>query len=146
MPSEPRAVWGDLAASAFVQASPLFRGLDEEALQDLLQVAEQISYQPGEVVLRQGEPGEEMFMVLDGNAVVRVAGGGDDQTLAHYDRGAVFGEIAALGGPSRTATVEARTELSVLRFPGPVITALSERFPKLGKLLAALAAARRRGG
>jgi hypothetical protein len=44
------------------------------------------------------------------------------------------------------ATVSARTELSVIRFPGAMVVALAKRFPKVGKLLEALQAARQRTG
>jgi CRP-like cAMP-binding protein len=147
MASDPRAVWGDLAASAFVEASPLFRSLDQEARADLLRVAEQLVYQPGEVVVRQGEAGDELFLVRDGSAAVRIDGAGGPREVAFLDRGAIFGEFAAVGtSPVRLATVEARTELAVIRFPGAVVVALADRFPKVGKLLEALQAARQRTG
>jgi CRP-like cAMP-binding protein len=141
MPSEARAVWGDLAATAFVESSPLFRSLDDEARQDLLQVAEQLSFQQAEVVVREGEPGEEMYMVREGEAAV-VRGG---REVAVLDRGAVFGEFVAMGAPVRTATVLARTDLAVVRFSGAVVVALAARFPKVGRLLELVRAARERG-
>jgi len=144
MASEPRAVWGDLPASAFVESSPLFRALDQEARADLLKVAEQIAYASGEVVVRQGEPGDELFLVRDGSAAVVIESGGISREVAYLDRGAVFGEFAALGAPVRSATVVARGELAVIRFPGAVVAALAGRFPKVGKLLEALQAARQR--
>jgi CRP-like cAMP-binding protein len=147
MASEPRAVWGDLPASAFVEASPLFRSLDQDAREDLLRVAELLVYQAGEVVVRQGEPGDDLFLVREGSAAVSVETGGAAREVAFLDRGAIFGEFAAVGGSAvRLATVSARTELSVIRFPGAVVVALAGRFPKVGKLLDALQAARQRGG
>jgi CRP-like cAMP-binding protein len=143
MPSEPRGVWGDLAATAFVESSPLFRSLDDEARQDLLHVAEQLTFLPGEDVVREGEPGDDMFMVREGQAAVSRAAGVAGQ-LALLDRGAVFGEFVAMGAPVRTATVRARTELEVIRFPGAVVVALAARFPKVGRLLEHLRAARER--
>jgi len=145
--SEPRAVWGDLVASAFVEASPLFHTLDQEARSDLLRVAEMLVYRPGEVVVRQGDPGDELFLVRDGSAAVQIETGGISREVAYLDRGAVFGEFAASGNsPVRLATVSARTELSVIRFPGAMVVALAARFPKVGKLLEALQAARQRTG
>jgi CRP-like cAMP-binding protein len=147
MASEPRPVWGDLAASAFVESSPLFRSLDQEARGDLLKVAEAVVYQPGEVVVRQGEEGDELFLVRDGSAAVRIDDGGSSREVAYLDRGAVFGEFAAMGSSRvRLATVSARTELAVIRFPGAMVVALAGRFPKVGKLLEALQAARQRTG
>jgi len=142
MASEPVGIWGDLALSAFVEASPLFRPLDDDARRDLLRVAELVVYQPGEVLMRQGVPGDELFLLREGTAVVRLESGGVERDVAYLDRGAVFGEFVALGSPVRLTTVVARSEVRVVRFPGPVIAALVERFPRLRRLLDALATAR----
>jgi CRP-like cAMP-binding protein len=142
MASEPQGIWGDLASSAFVQASPLFRMLDDDARADLLRVAEQVAYRDGEVVVRQGEPGDDMFLIREGSAVVRLAARGAERDVAYLDRGAVFGEMGALGRATRLATVAARGDLLVIRFPGPVIVALASRYPKLAKMLGALVNAR----
>ena len=144
MASEAVPIWGDLAASAFLESSLLFKSLDPEAHDDLLRVAEQLVYAAGEVVVRQGEAGDELFLVRDGTAVVLVDAGGERREVAYLDRGAIFGEFAALGAPARTASVEARTELSVVRVPGPVVVALAARFPRVAKLLTALRTARAR--
>ncbi len=145
MASDATSVWGDLAASAFLNSSPLFKSLDPEAHEDLLRVAEQITYPAGEAVVAQGEAGDDLFLVRDGTATVLVESGGVTREVAYLDRGAIFGELTALGGaPGRVATVLARTELTVVRLPGPVVGALAERFPKVGKLLSALRSARSR--
>jgi len=133
-----------MAATAFVLASPLFKSLDDEASADLLRVAETVEYQPGEVVVRQGEPGDDVFLVRDGSAAVSVTAGADAREVAYLDRGAFFGELGADGASVRSATVTARTELAVVRFPGSVVSALAARFPKVGKLLGALQTARQR--
>jgi CRP-like cAMP-binding protein len=78
--------------------------------------------------------------------VVRLESGGVVRDVAYLDRGAIFGEFAALGSPVRLATVVARTELQVIRFPGSVVAALLERFPRFAKLLGALASARQQPG
>lgn len=144
MASDATPVWGDLAASAFLGSSPLFRSLDPVSHDDLLRVAEQLTYAAGEVVVKQGEAGEELFLVRDGTATVLVESGGVAREVAYLDRGAIIGELAALGAPGQAATVLARTELSVVRVPGQVVVALADKFPKVGKLLGALRQARAR--
>jgi CRP-like cAMP-binding protein len=144
MASDATPVWGDLAASAFLGSSPLFRSLDPVAHDDLLRVAEQLTYAAGEVVVKQGDTGDELFLVRDGTATVLVESGGAAREVAYLDRGAIFGEFAAPGATSQVATVLARTELSVVRVPGRVVVALAGKFPRVGKLLGALRQARAR--
>jgi CRP-like cAMP-binding protein len=135
MASAPRAVIGDLAATAFVEASPLFRSLDAEARRDLLQLAQRVDLPPGE--LASGEADETFLLVLDGGASAQ-AGGAE---IAHLGRGATFGEGRVLGA-GRPLTLVTTTETSVVVFPAPMIAALAERFPKMKKLLEIVQAAR----
>jgi CRP-like cAMP-binding protein len=142
MASEPREVWGDLVTSAFVQASLLFKSLDEEAREDLLKLAQSLSFGPGEAIVTQGQPGEFFFLIQDGNAVITFARDGQSVDLGSLERGAFFGEFHVLTGAPHMATVTARTELSLVRFPSDIIVALLDRFPKVRKLLEAVKTAR----
>ena len=128
MASAPREVMGDLAATAFVEASPLFRSLDEEARRDLLQLAQRVDAGAGELV--SGEGDETFLLVLDGGASAQAAG----VEIAHLGRGATFGEGRVLR-VGRPLTLLAATDVSVIVFPAPMIGALAERFPKMKKLL-----------
>ncbi len=63
----------------------------------------------GEFLTRQGEPGTELFLLLDGVVVVAV----DSQPVAELGPGAVVGERAVLEGRARTATLRATTPVRV---------------------------------
>jgi signal-transduction protein with cAMP-binding, CBS, and nucleotidyltransferase domain len=138
MASAPREVWGDLATSAFVESSHLFKSLDPEARRDLLQLAHVVSFAPGEAVSAEVDDG--FYLVLDG-AAAALAGGVEVAQLA---RGACFGEGRVLG-TGRPTALAARTDVTVVVFPAPVIAAMAERFPKVKKLLEAVHAAREKG-
>jgi Cyclic nucleotide-binding domain len=58
---------------------------------------------PGAILVQQGEPGTDMFMLLDGVLQVEI----DGETVAELGSGAVFGELAVLGDGRRTATLRA---------------------------------------
>lgn len=64
---------------------------------------------PGDCLVHQGEPGDELFLLLDGVAAVEV----DGEPLAEVGPGAVLGERALLDGGRRTATVRATTPCRV---------------------------------
>jgi len=140
MPGAVREVWGDLAATAFVEANVLFRALDEEARRDLLQLARLEDFQAGELIAADGE-GDRLYLVRDGTAVLLRPREGVDVEVARLERNAVFGGERVLGGAFPGALV-ARTAVSMVTFPAPVMGALAERFPRVRHLLEVIRAAR----
>ena len=135
MASAPREVVGDLAATAFIEANPLFRSLDPDARRDLIELAELVDHAAGELVSPEAD--EAFLLVIEGNASAKV--GGVD--IAHLGRGATFGEGRVLGHARRWSLV-AVADVTVVSFPAPIIAALAERFPKMKKLLEAVHAGR----
>ena len=71
-------------------------------------------YLPGEAVVREGEPGEELFYVDRGNATISTRTTAGNQTVVKLSAGQYFGEMSLLTGEPRAATVTADTELHVL--------------------------------
>jgi CRP-like cAMP-binding protein len=140
MPSEPREAWGDLAATAFVEANVLFKLMDDEARQDLLQLAHVEDFEPGELIAADGED-ERLYLIRDGKAAVLLSRDGTAVEVGELERNAIFGEGRVLGEP-RPGALVARTAVSVVTFPAPVLAALIERFPKVGRMLEAVRAAR----
>jgi CRP/FNR family transcriptional regulator, cyclic AMP receptor protein len=61
-------------------------------------------YQPGEVLFREGEAGEVMFVIQSGAVRIAKAIGGEDKVLAVLGPGEFLGEMAILNGKPRTAT------------------------------------------
>ena len=93
---------------------PLFTDLSDEDLEQLYRMAETISIPAGELVLREGEPGNSLYIVLDGNLEVTKRHGGQDVLLAVYKPGQFFGEMALLEQGPRSASVRALRESRLL--------------------------------
>lgn len=89
---------------------PLFDGLHERELRKLAEHAELHHFRAGSVVLLEGYHGEQLHIVVDGEAEVRRRG----VQVAVIGSGAVFGEVGMLSGVDRNATVLARTALRTL--------------------------------
>jgi hypothetical protein len=139
MASEPREVQGDLATTAFVESSHLFKSLDEDARRDLLGLARVQGFEPGEVV---SSASDDAFVLLyEGSATLWGARGETPVELATLERGAFHGEGHVLGGGIPAALV-ARSDLVAVIFPTPVVAAMAARYPKLKKLLEMMKAAR----
>ena len=106
--------WGDEDSPAFVTAieSALERELAEMLLRDTPRPAVR-RLQAGEVLTRQGDPGDELYIILDGVLVVSV----DGDLVVELGPGTVLGERAVLQGGRRTATLTAGTRTKVMVVP-----------------------------
>ena len=100
-----------------LRKSPLFQGLSDEALQQLMDMAEPVSLRAGEILIRQGELGDSAYVVISGDFEVQKQSG---QSLIKIDvrnPGDVVGEMALLSRGPRNATLVAKTDGEVLRIP-----------------------------
>jgi small-conductance mechanosensitive channel/CRP-like cAMP-binding protein len=87
--------------------------LDAQALHLLAEHAQKRVYLPSEVVVREGEPGEEFFVVMEGEADVMIKTGDQITPVAILKKGQFFGEMSLLTGAPRSATVQAKSQLTV---------------------------------
>jgi CRP-like cAMP-binding protein len=67
----------------------------------------------GTVIFRQGDPGNEMFVISKGKVRLSLSSEGHQKEVGSFGEGDFFGELSLLGGVARTATAEA-TEDSIL--------------------------------
>ena len=104
---------------------PLFAECDKRQLQQVAAAAVEISIDPGKVLVREGEPGHECFVIVSGTATVSR----DGSTIANLGPGAVVGELAPLTGGVRTATVTADSAMEVLVIAQRELMASSRRSP-----------------
>jgi hypothetical protein len=113
-----RTPWGEQDSPAVVAAveSALERSLSSAIMAGGAKPAIR-SIAEGETLVHQGQPGTEVFLILDGIFVVEV----DDQQVAEIGPGAVVGERAALVNGTRTATLWARTPGRVASVPSDAL-------------------------
>jgi CRP-like cAMP-binding protein len=89
---------------------PLFSGLSSRELKRIGELADEVDLPAGRVLMRQGEQGSEMLVLVDGNARIER----DGEVIAERGAGEVLGEIALLDGGPRTATVTLTRESRLL--------------------------------
>lgn len=94
---------------------PLFAGLNDEQIARLAGVCGVTTYEPGELVFRQGKLGNELHVVLSGEVAINVAG--SIGSVGVVRSGECLGEMSLLAAAahSATATAETRVETAVLR-------------------------------
>jgi CRP/FNR family cyclic AMP-dependent transcriptional regulator len=96
-----------------LQRMALFRGLSGRELRDVANRFDDSTYLADHGILTEGMQGPEFFIILDGSASVII----DGEKVATLGPGDFFGEVAALDGGPRTATVKADTQLRCITLP-----------------------------
>ncbi|HSI98159.1 MAG TPA: cyclic nucleotide-binding domain-containing protein [Gaiellaceae bacterium] len=110
--------WGDEESDAFVTAAE--SALERQISRELMggrNLSERRTLEPDETLVEQGEPGGELYLLLDGVLVAEV----DGDEVAEIGPGAIVGEGALLEGGKRTATLSARTRCRVAVIPAELI-------------------------
>ena len=131
----PRPATGLEAAR--LKTIPLFSHLDPEALTALAQRSMQEKFADGEDIVRQGEPGDKLYLLTRGAADVLVTDGGAERRVNTLKEGDYFGEYAILTGGERTATVRTTQATEVYSLAKADFADLVESDPRLQEMLAA---------
>jgi CRP-like cAMP-binding protein len=92
-----------------LQEVPFFSTLSKREIGEIAQATDEVDVKDGEVLAREGDVGQEFFVILDGTAEVTQG----DERLAALGRGEFFGEMALLGDERRMATVTATSPMRV---------------------------------
>jgi len=93
---------------------PLFADISEGDLEQLYRMAETVSIPAGQLVLREGDPGDSLYVVLAGELEVTKRQGDQEVLLALYEPGQFFGEMALLEQARRSASVRTLEESRLL--------------------------------
>lgn len=103
----------DERVAQILRGSALFAGFDDEQLQVVPKVGRTRDYGPGDLIVREGaEPDESMWLLLDGEVEIRVAG----EAIATLRAGDHFGEMSLLTDAPRAADVMAVGRVRALQF------------------------------
>lgn len=113
-----------------LRAAPLFAELPQPDLERLCQISEPVRLDAGETLIREGEPGDSLFVVVSGELDVVRGSGADEVALARVGPGSVQGEMALLEERPRNATARAITAVEALRIPGPAMLELLATRPE----------------
>ena len=116
--------------------APLFDGLSRKELTQLARVSEDLEVEPGTVLCKEGETGQQFFVIVDGKVKVTRKG----RRIAVRGDGDFVGEIALLEDIPRTATVTAETPLRLFVLTRKDFRHLLDTSPRVeGKVMRALA-------
>jgi serine phosphatase RsbU (regulator of sigma subunit) len=95
---------------------PLFSGLDNQLLGKITTLFEEESFAPGAKILREGEFGDSMYIILQGVVdVTKYNEEGNEILITKLKSGSYFGEVALIDNQPRSANINADEEIKVLR-------------------------------
>lgn len=132
-------VTADLSLSKrddWLDSVPLFSGLPREVIKTLAKNAHYISFLPGDTVFNEGDKGDSVYILVSGIVnVFKWDSQGKSTHLAELRPGSFIGEHALSARAVRTATIRAKTYISLLRLTAHEVLELSEAAPILAQRL-----------
>jgi CRP-like cAMP-binding protein len=115
---------------------PLFSTCSRKDLQKLGRSSDPVSAKAGKVLVEEGKPGHEFFLITDGTAEVRR----NNRKVTSLGPGDYFGELSLLDRGPRSATVVAQTDMALIVLGQREFAGVLDEVPAMAhKLLAAMA-------
>jgi hypothetical protein len=134
-PSRATVMGGD------VMSNPLFQGMAPDELVAILQGLNLHTFEPGDIIISQGDPGNSLFILTTGTVKAFI----NNKFVKDLEEGSFFGEVAILTGQPRMATITAKTQCELLELDRGTLDAISIAHPHVQQVLQDFAALRMRG-
>lgn len=111
----------------------LFQQLEPEELDLFKAKARYAEVSPNSVIIREDDPGEQLFLILSGKVrVTKRTFEGIEQILGILETGDFFGEMVLLDRMSRSASVYAHTKVELAKFQHSEVSAILNENPRIG--------------
>ncbi len=132
-PAAPRGVVAVRGNFDVLRSLPVFAGLSLDELRSLHTLADRLSFEPGAVLIEEGEPGRNLFVLVAGEVKVEVDGGGAGLLeVARLGTGASLGEMALVDSGPTSARVTATEPTVAFAFPLERLATHLETEPRAG--------------
>jgi len=119
----------------FLARVPIFGNCSPDEIQAIAAVAQESFFQPGQIIVTQGTPGQAFYLVLEGRVEILR----DNKSLGAFGPGDFFGEMSLLDQAPRSATIRALDQTQCLMLSSWDFKALLEKYPSIAvKLLEVL--------
>lgn len=117
--------------AAFLKSVRLFQEFGEPELLAFAARLREVSLKKGQILFREGQAGQEMFLVRRGTVVIsKPVTGRVEQVLGREEAGSFFGEMSLFDQAPRSATVQAETEVVLLALDRDNLGLLTEIDPR----------------
>jgi hypothetical protein len=121
---------GRASGGSQIVVSPLFKDFSVDEMVAVIHGLNLLNFAPGDVVIRQGEPGHSLFMLTSGSVKAYVKdASGRQREVCEFNEGAFFGEVSILTGKPRSATIVAVSHCELLELDRPTLDSISSTHP-----------------
>lgn len=132
---KPAAAAPPPAAPGGALGSPLFSSFSQDELIAVMQGLRLLSFEPGDIIITEGDPGDSLFVIASGIAKAFVRRDGAQKLARSMGEGTFFGEISILSGKPRTATVTAATQCELLELDRKTLDEITQKQPNVRQVL-----------
>ncbi|HXB56467.1 MAG TPA: cyclic nucleotide-binding domain-containing protein [Vicinamibacteria bacterium] len=124
------------ATGSQIVVSPLFKDFSVDEMVAVIQGLKLLTFKRGDVILREGEPGESLYMLTSGMVrAFRKDAAGLQVKLGDLNEGVFFGEVSILTGKPRSATIAALTRCELLELDRPTLDSITATHPHVWDVL-----------
>src|SRR3954465_3304879 len=120
---------GTGSVEAILRQVPLFAGLSDEQMAQLSASSRRIRAKPGDLLIREGEEGDALLIILSGELEITKHDGGREIALATRKTGEILGEMSLLEQWPRTASVRAVSDSELLEVDAVAFRKVLETSP-----------------
>ncbi len=138
LPVEAEAADGGGAGAKLpaVQGSPLFATFSAQELLAVIRGLRLLSFEPGEIIFSESEPGDSLFVAAGGTVRVYVRNAeGHNSQVRVLEQGEFFGEISLLSGKPRSATITAATPVELLELDRRTLDSIAVQHPQVPEVI-----------
>ncbi|MCG6962788.1 MAG: cyclic nucleotide-binding domain-containing protein [Acidobacteria bacterium] len=119
-----------------LQSSALFAAFEKDTLKEILTSTALRSYDEGDIIVTEGEPGSSLFLIVSGKVKVFTKGEqGEHIPLAELETGDFFGEVSMLTGKPRTATITAKSQVIAIELDKGSVDRIAAEHPEVRSTL-----------
>lgn len=119
----------------FLKEHSILKVLDQRILEGISPIFSELQYGPGQIIFKQGDPADAMYIVKQGSVEV-MQGDSPPKIIAYLTAGECFGEMALIHETPRTATLRVPESATVVRLPKAALKELRARFPEVTSAIA----------
>jgi CRP-like cAMP-binding protein len=124
-----------MSLTSLLKRSAIFAGLSDSEAEAVAAICQKQVYEPGSIIIQQGDTGDELFVIEDGQVEIVLMGTMPERQVVVLGKGQVLGEMSLLDFGYRSATARATEETTVQVIKEADFTSLCEHDHRIGYIV-----------